>query len=281
MENLDSYLFLLKKLLGGMLMPIPVILLLLCWALLFMLRRKTRWFGVLCMLIATAVLFVASYSPLSVKYIAPLEQQFSSYQAGGTAVDYIAVLGSAYVAAADQPLTSEIRSSGIVRLTEGIRIYRQNPGSKLVFTGYHARQPESYAEKLKQLAIELGVPEQDILAFTGPRDTAEEALLLAQEFGGKQLVLVTSAAHMPRAMELLRQQGMNPIPAPTEHLSKPVQSNWVFPSAENLLHTQLWLHEQLGLLWGRIMDGVAQRSQPAADVSDGKSNEDSIRPDNS
>lgn len=254
MSTIDSYLFMLKKFIGGLLMPMPMILLLLVWAVLFLLRKKTRWFGILFVAAATALLFVASYPPLSAKLTGPLEHQYPSYQVSAEPAELIAVLGSSQIPAKDLPLTSEINPSGIVRLSEGIRIYRLNPGSKLIFTGYHARQPESYAEKIKQLAIALGVPDTDILAFTGPQDTAEEAELIAQKFTDKKLVLVTSAAHMPRAMTLFQQFGLTPIPAPTEHMTKPVQSKWLFPSAATLEKTQRWLHEQLGLLWTKLLN---------------------------
>lgn len=262
MENLDSYLFILKKFVGSLLMPLPIILLLLLWAILFLLRGKTRWLGFLLVLIATGLLFVASYPPLSVKITGPLEQQYAAYQPTEQPADYIAVLGSSHVSADHLPLTGQLNPSGIIRLTEGIRIYRLNPGSKLVFTGYKARDPESYADKIKELALALGVPGEDILAFTGPKDTAEEAQLIAENFADKRLVLVTSALHMPRAMTLFQQQGLTPTPAPTEHLAKPVRSKWLFPNARSLARTQYWLHEQLGLAWAELTAKQQQQQKP-------------------
>jgi uncharacterized SAM-binding protein YcdF (DUF218 family) len=252
MENLDSYLFMLKKFLGGLLMPLPLVLLLLLWALLLLPRNKTRWFGVLFVLLATVLLFVASYAPLSSRLTGPLEQQFASYRPAADSVDYVAVLGSGHVSGGGLPLTSELKPAGVVRLVEGIRIYRLNPGSKLIFTGYHGGQPESYTDKIVELAIALGVPAADILPFTGPKDTADEAQLLAENFSGTKLVLVTSAAHMPRAMGLFRSAGLDPIPAPTNHLTRPVRSYWLFPSARTLARSQSWLYEQLGLTWSKL-----------------------------
>lgn len=259
MENLDSYLFILKKFLGGLLMPVPMALLLLFWAVLFLLRRKTRWFGVLLTTVVTVFLFVASYPPLTAKIIAPLEQQYPSYQSAAEPADYIAVLGAAHVSAADQPITSQLSPTGIVRISEGIRIYRLNPGSKLIFTGANFKEPDSYADKSKELALALGVPETDILAFTGPQDTAEEAQLIAENFPASKLVLVTSAAHMPRAMFLFQRVGLTPVPAPTHHQNKPVRDKLIFPTAQNLTKVQYWMHEQLGLLWAKLTD----RPKPA------------------
>ena len=263
MENLDSYLFMLKKFLGGLLTPVPVTLLLLFWALLLLLRKKTRWAGFLFLLAGTALLFLASYSPLSSKVTAPLEQRYASYQPDAVPADYIAVLGHGHTSAEGQPVTSEISPTGIVRITEGIRIYRLNPGSKIIFTGYpsSATEPASYADKSRQLAIALGVPEADILSFPGPRDTAEEAALIADNFRDTRIILVTSAAHMPRAMLLFKREGLSPLPAPTHHQVKPVKSYWIFPNARTLEKSASWLHEQIGLLWVEITDKQKKHSQ--------------------
>ena len=76
---MDHYLFLLKKILGNLLMPVPITLILLLWASLLLLRRKTRWFGIIIVLLATALLFVGSYAPLSRQYISDFEDQIPSY----------------------------------------------------------------------------------------------------------------------------------------------------------------------------------------------------------
>jgi len=257
---MDHYLFLLKKFLGNILMPVPMTLLLLLWALLLLLRRKTRWLGIIVVLFATALLFVCSYAPFSNQYIAPLETQFPSYQKSQTPVDYIAVLGSWHQSVADQPVTSELDPTAIVRLAEGIRIYRLNPGSHLIFTGFKgvAEDPVSYPEKLRELALALGVPTEDILVLNGPRDTMEEAEVIAAKFPEASLVVVTTAVHMPRALKLFHLAGLDPIPAPTGYLSKPFKSWWSFPSGKTLEHSEYWAHERLGLLWMNLTGRVKE-----------------------
>ena len=255
---MDHYLFLLKNILGDLLMPVPITLLLLLWAVLLLLRRKTRWLGIVVTFSVTALLFVASYSPLSNQFISTLENRTPRYQAQEIPTDYIAVLGAWHQSVDSQPVTSELSPTAIVRLTEGIRIYHLNPGSKLIFTGFRGiiKDPVFYPEKLRELAVALGVPEQDIIVLNGPRDTIEEAEIIADNFSSNSLVLVTSALHMPRALLLFHQVGLNPIPAPTEHLSKPFKGWWTFPSAETLAHTEYWVHEQLGLLWIKLTKQV-------------------------
>lgn len=252
---MDHLLFLLKKILGDFLTPVPLTLLLLLLAIPSLLRRKNRWFGVVCVVAATALLFVSSYAPLGGRWIAELETRYPAFEQGKSSPDYIAVLGSWHQTVADQPLTSELSTTAIVRLAEGIRIYRLNPGSRLIFTGYHGLDvdPVAFPEKLKELAIALGVPDEDILTFVGPRDTVEEAQLIAELFADAELVLVTSATHMPRAMELFRGAGLDPTPAPTGHLSKPTRRLWQLPDGETLARTDALIHEHVGILWARLM----------------------------
>lgn len=258
---MENALFLAKKFLGGLLMPLPVTLLLLIWSLLFLLRRKTRWLGFICVLFATVLLFTASYAPLSSRLTAPLEQLYPSFRPGDEPAEYIAVLGSWHQSESSKPITSEILPAGVVRLAEGIRVYRLNPGSKLILTGYHGlpADPIAYPDKLKELALALGIPEADILGLAGPKDTAEEAQLIAENFPEGRLVLVTSAAHMPRAMKLFRTAGLTPVAAPTHHLSRPVRSTLQYPSAHNLANTQDWWHEQLGTYWSRLIGQIKEK----------------------
>ena len=259
---MDQYLFLFKNFLGHLLLPVPITLLLLVWATLLMLRRKTRWLGFITVIVATALLAVTSYAPLNNQIIAQLEDQTPPYSQNNREIDYVAVLGNWHQSVKEQPITSEIKPSGIVRLVEGIRIYRLNPGSKLIFTGFKGAiaDPVSYPEKMRELAIALGVPNDDILTFSGPRDTADEANLLAHNFAATTLVVVTTAVHMPRALYLLNRAGIEPIPAPTEHLSKPFKSWLVLPSGSALANGEYWAHEQLGLIWAKLVHKVEKET---------------------
>ncbi len=251
---IDHYLFLLKKFLGTLVMPVPLSLLLLVWALLLMLRRKTRWVGIIVVAVVTAGLIFCSYPPLTQPLIAAYENAVPAYQKNDQPVDGIVVLGSWHQSTPDQPITSEINEVGIVRLVEGIRIYRLNPGSKLIFTGFEGIPEDAvtYPEKLKELAISLGVPADDIITLVGSRDTFEEAQLVAKQYADKNLVLVTTANHMPRALALFNHAGLQPVPAPTGHFTKPHRNWFTFPSAATLAHSEYWLHEELGRLWSEL-----------------------------
>ena len=55
----------------------------------------------------------------------------------------------------------------------------------------------------------MGVKEQNIQMLETPTSTLEEALAFKDKFGTSgNLILVTSALHMPRAVEIFSDQGI-------------------------------------------------------------------------
>lgn len=87
-----------------------------------------------------------------------------------------------------------------MRLTEGIRISRMYPGSKLILSGYAGGSEVSHARMMARVALALGVPKSDIILLETAKDTWEEARQAAAFVQQKRMVLVTSASHMKRAM---------------------------------------------------------------------------------
>ena len=105
------------------------------------------------------------------------------------------------------------------------------------------------------MALALGLDRSDLVLEEESKDTKDEARLVKHIVKKDRFILVTAASHMPRSMALFRKQGMNPIPAPTEHLVKKrqkVSPGLFFPGASNLRKVERAFHEYLGLVWGKI-----------------------------
>lgn len=147
----------------------------------------------------------------------------------------------------------------IVRLTEGIRIYRSLPGTKLIMSGGKVvdAAPEPSSSKMARIATGLGVNAHDIVQENISRDTKDEARIVRSMIHETPFVLVTSAYHMPRSMALFKAQGMHPIPAPTGHHILPheryLSPYWFFPSTNNIMEAEIVLHEVLGIISAGIM----------------------------
>ena len=113
-----------------------------------------------------------------------------------------------------------------------------------------------------KLAQELGVAASAVLLNDQARTTAEEAQRinqLAADRGWKQLILVTSAFHMPRALASFRHQSdLKIIPVACDYRLAPQHQNQAFswqellidlvPNSDSMKQTTQVLKEHLGLL---------------------------------
>jgi uncharacterized SAM-binding protein YcdF (DUF218 family) len=254
--------FLAKKIISAFCMPLPMLVLLFSLAGLLYWRKKfvlAKFLGVFAILF----FYIISIQITSDFLNSNLENQYSIYQKNkNQTVSFVLVLGSAHVSDKSQPISSLLSSAGLMRLVEGIRVYRLNPGSKLLLSGYSFTDKISHAQALKQVARHFGVPENDMILGERVKDTKEEADHWAQIAKGKTLVLVTSASHMPRSMYLFKQtianQGikLNVIPAPTDYISHKASTlswqDW-FPSGRNIYNVERAWHEYLGIFWAFLV----------------------------
>jgi len=247
-------LFLFKKLLSALLMPLPlgfVILLLAMFVFFQGYQRLAKGLG-------SGVIFIwfiLSLNPVSQLVAAPLEYKFPKYD--HQTVDYVVVLGGYHNSDERFPISSLLSQTSLMRLSEGMRIYRLNPGAKLLLSGNKFNDVISNAEAMEKVAQTFGIPKDDIIIADQPKDTAEEAAYWTQYLSNHMLkdrhfALVTSAMHIPRAMYLFQSEGLQPIPAPTGFRTGGHHGlhwhDW-FPSADSLTLFESAWHEYLGKIW--------------------------------
>jgi uncharacterized SAM-binding protein YcdF (DUF218 family) len=246
-------LFLLKKIAAVLLMPLPLALLLVVAGGLLLVLRYRRNGGLLLGL-GVLVVFLAAWGPVADALLGSLERRHPPVLDARPYEGIVAVvvLGCGFNPAASLPITSQLTDSALIRLNEGIRLYRQLPGARLVLAGGPVFDSGAAAHGYAEAARALGVKAKDLVLLDTPRDTAQEAVAVRELLGGGQpLLLVTSASHMPRAMHLFQKAGLTPIPAPTRHKSlredRSHLTYWV-PSALHLRKTERAIYEYMGLL---------------------------------
>ncbi|WP_171022275.1 envelope biogenesis factor ElyC [Thalassotalea litorea] len=243
--------FILKKIIAGVIMPLPIVFILLFIGIALINKRPklAKKFAIA----ATLLLAVISFMPIADKLLVLYEQEYPVFNNQYGKIDSIIVLGCGHTADERLKPSQELKHCALQRLTEGMRILRDQPQATLFTTGYNPYDTVSNAEKLKQAAIELGLPADKIVTVSDPRDTADEAAMLAPLVKGTSFVLVTNANHMPRAMQYFIDQGVQPIPAPTGFLVKDPEGTSVWfnlvPDAANISKTERAWHETLGRLW--------------------------------
>ena len=241
-----------------LLSPFTLFVLLVFLACVLFVVKKIRPFKIVS-IFALLILVLAGSPFLPYSLVKSLEGQYprtldiSSLSKGGPY--HILVLGAGHSLEPGLPAIDQLNPNALVRLAEGIGLYRLLPGSRLIVSGNSISGRTSQAQMLADAAISLGVPPGDILMQEEPANTYAEAQTYAKKFSrmGRQLIIVTAAFHMPRAMYLFRSQGLNPIAAPTAHLVKldpHFRFQWRLALA-NMKMAEVWTQETAGLLHAR------------------------------
>lgn len=131
------------------------------------------------------------------------------------------------------------------RVWQGARLYKAGLSSQVFCTGGGCE------DATVPLLVDLGVPRETIRFSEEPRNTEEEAKLIAERLAGcrdegvgcrgkPRILLVTSAWHMNRAVALFEHAGFEVIPAPTDFemsciLEYGFEVSDLFPSIDALM----------------------------------------------
>lgn len=207
------------------------------------------WILVLAMIFT----YLISCEYVSAVLIQPLENHYS--QKLSSQADVIIVLGGG--ATADTPNIygkGHLSGSAANRLLTGILLHRRMGIPIIVSGGQVFSNTGLEATIMEQAAIGLGVAAQSIITESkslNTRQNAEEVKRILITKGYKVPVLVTSAFHMPRAVENFQQQGLAVLPYPTDYQSNVRSSftwNMLLPSAGAFWKSCIAFREYLGLM---------------------------------
>ncbi|WP_432464372.1 YdcF family protein [Agarivorans sp. QJM3NY_33] len=247
--------FLFSKLLISLFIPSTLLWLLLllaaiCWLLGRAYLAKSLVF------ISLLLALVFSLGPLSGKMLRFFETQYPAMHVLPADTDLIVVLGCLHYVDKTQPLSSQVLPCATVKLVEAIRLWRQHPESQILLSGGDVEASGvEHADMLAKLAISLGVPDSHLLRSYHNLNTAAEAQTVAGSYRGKNIVLVTQAAHMPRAMWLFQQQGLKVTAAPSYYQVRNWQAplSWraFIPKFSNIAKADTAIYEALANLWLR------------------------------
>ncbi len=272
--------FLLSKLATQLVYPLTITLLLGSVGLILLLLRRRVQAG-LAFGGSLLLLWSASTETVALSLLRSLEQDYPPVPAEEAPLaDAIVVLGGVLRTPENSERWSDLGSAAD-RLVHAVRLYRAGRAPLVVVSGGPmpwARSSVRPAVAMAELLHEWGVPREVLLLEDGSRNTYENAIetrsLLARR-GIDEILLVTSALHMPRALAVFRTAGFRAQPAATDHQSLRGPSNSPFrgfPDVRNLMLVQIALKEHLGL-WvyrqrGWVVDGVDEsRSDVRAEAA--------------
>jgi uncharacterized SAM-binding protein YcdF (DUF218 family) len=139
------------------------------------------------------------------------------------------------------------------RVVEAARVYELIAPQWIISSGGPGSAPgaEPGGIVMRDALVQLGVPSQRILVEARSTTTHVEAVLIApmlRSLGAQRVVVVTSAAHMPRSLGAFRAEGWSAVPAVARdpHADDP-WSDWLIPGRNGILLTSDVAHEIVGL----------------------------------
>lgn len=259
----------LSKILPLFVYPLGLAIVLTSVALVAILRHrqgKVRKWPLWLIGLALVILLVSSSRPASDWLLGSLEQQ--NIPAGNLPkADAIVVLGGGTRPKITPRPWVEVAEAGD-RIIYGARLFLEGKAPLLIVSGGRAEwlgeggNPES--EDMAAIATALGVPATAIAQDATSLNTRENAVnvkAILQQRGLHNILLVTSALHMPRSMAIFRKLEIEAIAAPTDFLTVSNTNEKglagtlfdLLPDADALKNTTNALKEVVGTIIYRLV----------------------------
>jgi uncharacterized SAM-binding protein YcdF (DUF218 family) len=220
------------------------------WAYLF----RPRWAG--CLLVAGVFVVLFFASPwVGSKLLGSLENDYAVLRAEDCPpADVIVVLGGSTVPPLAPRAHVEVEGA-YDRLLYAMRLYRAGKANSLILSGGTIAELSgsamSEASQYLELALESGIPVEAIVLEERSRNTYENALYARQtmhEHGWQRALIVTSAAHMPRAMAVFRTLDIDVLAAPADVriVAASFSLHGLLPTVQGLKYSSIATKEYIG-----------------------------------
>jgi uncharacterized SAM-binding protein YcdF (DUF218 family) len=170
----------------------------------------------------------------------------------------IVVLGSGGVTVTDWAgnrfATTDPEASA--RVLEAVRVFRLMPSALVISSGGNSDPSDSRTptgESMRAALLSLGVPAEQVVAETEPRNTHEEAVMVGRMLRNLQvdrIVLVTSGVHMRRSLGAFRAVGLDAVPAIARSPEADLRGiDWWLPGGRGLWYSGRVVHETVGIAY--------------------------------
>lgn len=209
--------------------------------------------------VAISILVACSLPVFSNSLIAYLEKDYSlKAPESAKSADAIVVLSGMVRTIEGENRLGYEWTEASDRIFAGIDLIKENKAPVLVLTGgklpWSVGVPEG--EYLREIAIKHGVPSDIILITENVQNTDQEAKAVAKLLNNEtaNILLVTSAFHMPRAQKVFEAAGLMVLPFPVDFLSDAdmVKVMDFFPNAEAFKDTSFFVRELIGRLYYNV-----------------------------
>lgn len=240
--------FVLSKILSFLLNPFFWILILLLWGILSanpLRKKKMLWSAV------TLLLFFGNSIIVNEIKMAQ-EQKWKALQPATFLSDTAVLLGG-FAFEVDQ--TTHFAESGD-RMLQALKGFESGEINTLVVSGGSGSLSNPKLKEawlVKNYMTQGGFRTEGLLFEAESRNTYENAQNTRELLGPQahNIVLITSAFHMKRAMGVFKKAGFNPQPLPTHFMSSGKRQysleQWIIPQAKSFFYWELLIKERLGL----------------------------------
>ncbi len=230
--------------------PLNLSLILLGLGLLFLLLAWRRS-GFIAVALGFAILALCSWTSFGAVILHPLEDRFARPATMPDRIDGIVVLGGGFEGGINAARGGyELNDAGD-RIVAAAALARRYIGAKVLVSGGNGSllfSGEGDADTAPRLLTALGVSADRILTENRSRNTYENARFsadLIKPGPDETWLLVTSAFHMPRAMDLFRKAGFPVIAWPTDYRTRGRREVSAWPPTTPMIRsaTPLWRFE--------------------------------------
>jgi uncharacterized SAM-binding protein YcdF (DUF218 family) len=200
-----------------------------------------------------AITVVCSSGTVATALISPLEYEYPAVHNARHFPDVkdIVVLTGYAADDPDMPVTGRLHYASAFRVMMALQLQQQCPDCDVIVSG----DPVT-ARVMGEALLSLGLPEDSLELETASRNTAASAVNL-QPLLREPFFLITSAGHQHRSVAVLKKQGLQPIPVPTDYQGP---TDWrkaeLRPSPQSLFTSDLAVHEYVGRLWYRLKGAI-------------------------
>jgi len=249
---MDDVLFIAGKSLHVLAEPDSVVLLLLALGTLLLWRGSGRT-GRRLVVFSTVVLIALSTLPIGALLLRTLEDRFPRPNlATLPPPDGIVVLGGALHAEVGAARRTLALNAHAERIVEMVILARRFPDARIIHTGGRAdifqtdaTEADLLAPYLELLGLAPGRVELEGRA-RNTYENATESLALARPRPGQRWLLVTTAAHMPRAVGAFRAVGWKILPFPVDYRTSGRDVRLRFDPAARWRQLRFAMHETVG-----------------------------------
>jgi len=240
--------------------PLGIVLILLAVSLVLLKKQKIK---AVFALVGTGagLLLLLSNEIMASALLGGLERRYLPVDVDSVKADAIVALGGCGRPKMYPRSHVEFNEGG-ERMFHSLRLYRAGAAPRVIASGGgidFILKGQTEARDMRELMVEFGMPFDSILVEDKSRNTRENAVFvrkLMEEKGIRlNIILVTSAVHMPRSVGIFKKAGFEVTPAPADFLVEDKEYGWysLMPRIEYLYESTHAIKERAGLIAYRIL----------------------------